>query len=290
LDFLEKRYSRPVLGIIPYFRGLQIAQEDSVYLDERPNRKKDGLPDICVIRLPRISNYDDFDPLEQSCNVRYIASADELGDPDLVILPGTKSTMADMDFLQKSGLAKAIVARSRSGTPVIGICGGYQMLGKTIRDPGNAESGANECRGLGLLDAETIFEPSKITTQVKASANAGPGLLQGMGNITVTGYEIHMGRDTKTQGSPAFNMVKRSKPGAADGCVNKKGTVFGTYIHGLFDNADFTGRLIENICSLRGLACVKHVSIDREKSYDELADIVRKHINMDKIYDIIAGG
>jgi adenosylcobyric acid synthase len=290
LDFLEKRYSIPVLGVIPYFRGLQIAQEDSVYLDERPNGKREGLPDICVIRLPRISNYDDFDPLEQSCNVRYITSVNELGDPDLIILPGTKSTMADMGFLLQSGLAGKIVARAKAGTPVIGICGGYQMLGKSIYDGGKAESGSQKCRGLGLLDAETVFEPAKITTQVKAAVNAGPGLLQGMENVTVAGYEIHMGRDRKIPASPAFNIIKPDNSPLADGAVNKKGTVFGTYIHGLFDNADFTGRLIENICTMRGLAGVSHQAIDREKSYDELAAVVRKNIDMHKIYEIIAGG
>jgi adenosylcobyric acid synthase len=290
LDFLEKRYRRPVLGVIPYFRELRIAQEDSVYLDERPNGKNEGLPDVCIIRLPRISNYDDFDPLEQSCNVRYVASADEIGEPDLIILPGTKSTMADIDFLRQSGLAKAISARAGAGTPVIGICGGYQMLGKTIHDAGHAESGSHQCRGLGLLDVETVFEPIKTTRQVKAVAKAGPGLMKGMENINVTGYEIHMGRDSKIQGSPAFNIIKSGNSSVSDGCMNKKGTVFGTYIHGLFDNAAFTGKLIENICSMRGLPEVRHEAIDREKSYDELAAIVRESLDMDKIYDIIAGG
>jgi len=290
LDFLEKRYSRPVLGVIPYFRGLQIAQEDSVYLDERTNRKTKECPDICVIRLPHISNYDDFDPLEQSCNVRYIVSAKELGDTDLVILPGTKSTIDDMGFLIRSGLAKSIIARATAGIPVIGICGGYQMLGKFIHDPGHTESGSLECRGLGLLDTETIFEPVKITTRVKAAIHTGAGLFRGMKNITVGGYEIHMGRDRNKQDRPAFDIIKPDGYHDADGAVNKNGTVFGTYIHGLFDNGDFTGRLIDNICSLGGLAGVRHKAIDREKSFDELANVVRSNLNMGKIYDIIAGG
>jgi adenosylcobyric acid synthase len=141
LDFLEKRTGRPVLGVIPYFRGISIAQEDSVYLDERPNRHTGQGVDIAIIRLPHISNYDDFDPLEQlGCTVRYVSEPSELGSPDLIILPGTKSTIADLIFLQQHGLAEAVTQRVRAGTPVIGICGGYQMLGRTITDPHEVES------------------------------------------------------------------------------------------------------------------------------------------------------
>lgn len=290
LDFLEKRYKQPVLGVIPYIGSLNIAQEDSVYLDKRNNSIKSGCPDVCVIRLPHISNYDDFDPLEQSCNVRYITSVNEMGDPDLIILPGTKSTISDLDFLLQSGLAKSIVARATAGIPVIGICGGYQMLGRSIHDHNHSESGIKECEGLGLLNAETVFDPAKITTQVKASVSSNTGLFRGMKNMRLEGYEIHMGRDKKSQEIPAFNIIKPDNSRVADGAVNKRGTVFGTYIHGLLDNGEFTQKLIDNICTLRGIASVNHNAIDMEKSFDSLAGIVRASLDINNIYDILNGG
>lgn len=286
LDYLEKRYKRPVLGVIPYFKGIQIAQEDSVFLDERSNRYSQGLPDICVIRLPHISNYDDFDPLEQSCNVRYISTVTELGTPDLIILPGTKSTISDLSFIITSGLAQAISKLANNGTPVIGICGGYQMLGKSISDPDKTESAAGKMAGLGLLDMHTTFLPEKITTQVKAVVNSSTGLLQGMAGTVIEGYEIHMGRENKRHAGPAFAMTESS----TDGRINTGGTVFGTYIHGLFHNERFTCKLIDNICALRGMHTVQHSGIDKEKSYDELASLVRKNLDMQKIYRIIDEG
>ena len=286
LDYLEKRYSLPVLGVVPYFKGLQIAQEDSVYLDQRSNGRADGRPDVCVVRLPHISNYDDFDPLEGACNVRYIATTAELGDPDLIILPGTKSTISDLAYLRRAGLAQAITLKAGRGTPIIGICGGYQMLGRLISDPGRAESDRGQCNGLGLLEADTVFKNSKVTKQVRASVNAGTGLFRGMKNTGVEGYEIHMGRDRKGGDRPAFSLGGTR----GDGAVNKSGTIFGTYIHGLFDNAAFTARLIGNICRLRGLDEVNYEGLDREKAYDELASLVRDSLDIDRIYAIIAGG
>src|SRR4030066_1118910 len=168
-DLLEKRTGKPVLGVIPYFRDLAIAQEDSVYLDERQANSAKGTVDVAVIRLPHISNYDDFDPLEeQGCTVRYVSNVLEMGNPDLLILPGTKSTIADLIRLQQQGLAQAIIHRAQSGIPVIGICGGYQMLGKHIHDPDKIESSQDSINGLGLLNSTTIFHNDKTTTQVRA--------------------------------------------------------------------------------------------------------------------------
>ena len=176
--FLEKKYSRPVLGIIPYMRDIGIAQEDSVYLDERPAQYDMGRPEVCVIRFPHISNYDDFDPLETSCNVRYVSAEREIGSPDLIILPGTKSTIDDLRFLKQTGLAEAVRRKALAGTPVIGVCGGFQMLGKKIFDYEHAESDIAEAEGLGLLEIDTVFEKEKVTSQVKGAVIAGEGLFK----------------------------------------------------------------------------------------------------------------
>ena len=293
LQFLEKRCRRPVLGVLPYMRAIGIAQEDSVFLDERHHINHRGRPDIAIIRLPHIANYDDFDPLETSCNVRYISTVGELCNPDLIILPGSKSTINDVGFLHRSGVAINIIEQARAGTPVIGICAGYQMLGRKILDPCNAESKINEADGLGLLDMETVFESEKVTAQVKARvAAADAGLFKDMNGIDVIGYEIHMGKCVQQVDQPLFNVMSsnNSRIHYSEGAMNKSGTVAGTHIHGLFDNEDFTRRLLHNLCSLRNIPQVEHAALSREKAYDELALTFRQNLDMHKIYTIITGG
>jgi adenosylcobyric acid synthase len=292
LDFLEKRYARPVLGVIPYIRDMGIAQEDSVYLDERSNVKKSGRPYICIIRLPHIANYDDFDPLEALCNVRYVSRPYELGQPDLIILPGTKATINDLIHLDNIGMSEEIRLMAQAGVPIVGICGGYQMLGNKIIDPHHAESDTTETNGLGLLNMETVFEVEKITTQVKAGVTGNAGLLQGMQAVKVAAYEIHMGRTKSLSGQPAFTVTQSvisDKP-YAEGGLNEAGTIFGSYMHGLFDNRDFTCTLLDNLCGLRGIPPVKKHWPDREKAYDDLASVFRKNLDMQGLYKIIEGG
>jgi adenosylcobyric acid synthase len=289
LDFLEKRFSRPVLGVVPYMRDIRIAQEDSVYLDERPDQNRKGRAEVCIVRLPHISNYDDFDPLEISCNVRYISTAKDLIDPDLIILPGTKNTMDDLRFLRKSGLADAICRQASKGTPVIGICGGYQMLGRKISDRDHAESDVSEAEGLGLLDIDTIFESKKVTSQVKGRIATGHGLFRDMTGTEITGYEIHMGRSESPAGRCLFNIAGAAGV-YADGAVNEEGTIFGTYLHGLFNSSEFTRRLLVNLADLRSIARPQHLELYREKAYDDLARTIRESIDMRKIYEIIFGG
>jgi adenosylcobyric acid synthase len=292
LDFLEARCNRPVLGVIPYMRSIGIAQEDSVYLDERNVGHRGGRPDICVIRLPHISNYDDFDPLEPACHVRYVSSAKEVGDPDLIILPGTKTTIADLDFLRKAGIADVIIHKSGAGTPVIGICGGYQMLGKRILDADGAESDVREAEGLGLLEIETTFKAQKTTSQVHARVTANVGLLEDLTGMTVSGYEIHMGTTETNAKNPVFSIVESNEhPNTrVDGDINAGGRVFGTYIHGLFNNYEFSRKLIDNMCRIRNLPPAQHARVSREEAYNDLACAVRASINIRKVYDIIAGG
>lgn len=292
LDFLEKRCRRPVLGVIPYIRDLAVAQEDSVFLDDRKSQTRQGFPDVCIIRLPHISNYDDFDPLESLCNVRYAASVEKLGDPDLIILPGTKSTMSDLLFLHRTGLSARIIELAGTGTPVFGMCGGYQMLGKKIYDPVRAESEITEADGLGLLEMETVFGPDKITAQVKARVSDHSGLLTGMKGLDITGYEIHMGKCSK---EPPHSVFAVASPGDGlgsyrDGGINQTGRVFGSYIHGLFNNIEFTRSMINNLCSLRNLRRTEGTALDREKAYDDMAAVFRQSLDMAGIYKIILGG
>jgi len=289
IDFIEKRCRRPVLGVIPYMRNLAVAQEDSVYLDERRAHFREGCPDVCIIRLPHISNFDDFDPLEAYCNVRYAASVGKLGDPDLIILPGTKGTIPDLQFLHLTGLARKIAEKAKSGTPVFGMCGGYQMLGRKVSDPSGAESEVAEAEGLGLLDFETVFAPDKITSQVKGKVEAGRGLLAGMRGVEVTGYEIHMGRSRGQKSGFVFKVTGsvNTPSGYDEGGMDRTGLVFGTYMHGVFNNAEFTRGLVNNLCSLRNLPSPAGAVLDREKAYDDLAATVRRSIDMEKLYEIV---
>ncbi|MBI2863095.1 MAG: cobyric acid synthase, partial [Chloroflexi bacterium] len=210
LDFLETRTGKPVLGVIPFFRDIAIAQEDSVYLEDRLIQSTEANSlDIAIFRLPRIANFDDFDPLgyEPDARIRYVDGPQELGRPDLLVIPGTKSTLADLAFIHESGLARAILSLVRQGTPIVGICGGYQMLGKKITDPFGVESPVGEMAGLGLLDVETEFAPEKTTSQVTAVVTGDRGLLAGSTGETVDGYEIHMGQTRGRSDLPAFDVV-----------------------------------------------------------------------------------
>ena len=292
LRFLEKNTGKPVLGVVPYFRGITIAQEDSVYLDERPTDSANGDVDIAIIRLPHISNYDDFDPLEeQGCTVRYITNPSELGNPDLIILPGTKSTIADLIYLKQQGLAQAIIQRAKADTPVIGICGGYQMLGKTVDDPYRIESKEGGVAGLGLLNNETTFNHTKTTTQIKARVIADGGLLGGLKGIEITGYEIHMGQTRNQNCLPAFQVLETPQ-GKADyfnGAISSNRLIFGTYIHGLFHNTNFTYAFLNRLRQLRGLPLATAISIDKQAQYDKLAEIIRQNLNMSQVYQITLG-
>lgn len=293
VHFLEDRTGRPVIGIVPYFRDITIAQEDSVYLDDRRNSSAAADLDIAVIRLPHISNYDDFDPLEtEGCRLRYISRPDEMGTPDLVILPGTKSTMADLGFLRQSGLADEILRLAESGRPVIGICGGYQILGKSLNDPDKVESSEETAPGLGLLEAVTTFIPRKSTSQVRARVEGNRGLLEGATGQEVVGYEIHMGQTTADDYSRVFHVFE-TPDGRADyfdGTINDRGMVMGTYLHGLFHNADFTNNLLNFLRRRRGLPEKQSTAAEKDRQYDRLADLVRSSLNMESIYKIMNSG
>ncbi|HEX7474900.1 MAG TPA: cobyric acid synthase [Dehalococcoidales bacterium] len=290
LDFLEAKTGKPVVGVIPYFRDIAIAQEDSVYLDERPAGSLGHGPDVAVIHLPHISNYDDFDPLEEAgCHVRYVDSPAKLGQPDLIILPGTKSTVHDLIFLRQQGLAEAISRLKDAGTPVIGICGGYQMLGQTIKDPCQVESSREVTEALGFLEIDTIFSQQKTTRRVKGHIVAAKGFLAGLNDSAVEGYEIHMGQTVEPERSPLIRITEATgdEAGYCDGAVSPDGLVCGTYFHGFFHNPEVTRVIVQYLGQRRGLAFQGKDLKGQDKEYDKLAAFVRSHLDIEKVYGII---
>jgi adenosylcobyric acid synthase len=291
LKMLERKTGKAVLGVIPYWRDMRIAQEDSVYLEERKPGPKSGDIDITIIHLPHIANFDDFDPLEAAVGrVCYVREARELGKPDLVILPGSKSTIHDLLYLRRQGLDRAIIEQSRAGTPVIGICGGYQMLGKMIYDPEKMESQESAVPGLGLLESETRFGAVKTTTRVKARVIAEKGLFAGLRGMAVSGYEIHMGQTDNAGAAPVFQIEPNDagRPTVTDGAVSENGLVFGTYLHGLFQNEDFTHALLAGL-RRRGAPIATTANSINTDPYGELAEMVRKNLNMPEVYRILMG-
>ena len=241
---LEDRGDVPVLGVIPYLADLAIPEEDGVALEGPalpggPDAKSATEVDIAIIRLPRIANFDDFDPLaaETGVRIRYVASVDALGRPAAIILPGTKSTVADLNWLRETGLARAVEEQAAGGVAVVGICGGYQMLGRAIHDPTGIESRIPSTRGLGLLPVETVFEGEKETHQATGRVLDSCGWLRAAGETELAGYEIHMGR---TQGGTAW-LALNSRGGrpvdVQDGAITPDGRIWGCYLHALFANA-----------------------------------------------------
>jgi adenosylcobyric acid synthase len=286
LDFLRERTGVPVVGVLPYLRGLRIADEDSVSLDHRrrTRRAAPGELEVAVVRLPRISNYDELDPLEHEPGVvvRYVDRPEELRGADLVILPGSKSTAADLAWLRASGMAHEVTARAARGEPVLGICGGFQMLGRALRDPEGVESAELEVEGLGLLPVVTTFRSRKTTTRVRARLAAGSLL----GDGEARGYEIHMGDVERLSGAPALCIVARN--GAAcdvdDGAVSADGAVVGTLVHGLLEEDAVRAAVLAGLRARRGIAPPSAPAIpSREAEYDRLADALVAHLDWEAL-------
>jgi adenosylcobyric acid synthase len=233
LDFIEERTGIPVVGVVPYFK-IRIPDEDSVALseaDEKPSVSLAEQLDVAVIRLPYISNFTDFDALqdEPDVAVRYVTDPANLGNPDLLIIPGSKNTLADLRFIHESGLGTRIHTLCEEEVPVIGICGGYQMMGRLVKDPLHTESELEEVLGLAILPMVTEFYPQKHTVQSKGIILANQGFLKDCTGETVVGYEIHMGRTTMDEGhSPLFDLTSNGEPNL-DGM--RAGNAYGTYLH-----------------------------------------------------------
>lgn len=287
IEAIEDRTGLPVLGVVPML-DLQLPEEDSVALARKQPAAKNGLQ-IGVVRLPRISNYTDFDPLEREADVvlRYIEKPEQLDGLDLLILPGTKSTLADLDFLLESGLATAIRSYHSAGGRVIGICGGFQMLGNRLSDPEGVESERLEATGLGLLDVETVLKPGKQTHQVTARFQQAAYAAGFGGMADVQGYEIHAGEsECGIMSRPLLQLLSRSgEPvNVSDGAVSADGRVWGTYLHGFFDDDRVRYAVLAPLRAGRGTAPTVYSSqqsLDAE--LNKLADHLEQHLDIEQL-------
>jgi len=297
LDFLTARTGKPVLGVVPYVPNLRVADEDSVSLDHRLGRRRAAADqlDVAVVRLPRISNYDDVLALEHEAGVvvRFADSAAAVDGADLVIVPGSKSTIADLAWLRASGIAAVIEARAARGEPVLGICGGCQMLGQVIDDPLGVEAAPGAVPGLGLLPVRTRFEATKITAQVRARIATSSFLGDASSAGDVRGYEIHMGTVTAPDGRDGrapFEILTRSGAAdrALDGAIGADGAVIGTMIHGLFENEPIRRHLLAFLRARRGLAAPASAPAiaDVYAEYDRLEAAVRASVDLERLYRI----
>ena len=280
LRMLEEITKVDVLGVVPYM-NVDIDDEDS--LSERLSNNAADTVDIAVIRLPRISNFTDFNVFSmiEGVSLRYVSNIRDFGNPDMVIIPGTKNTIDDLKWLRQTGIEVKVRRHANEGKAVFGICGGYQMLGETISDPCCVEGGG-EIEGLRLLKINTVFSKDKTTTQYSGAINELSGFYEKLSGISVEGYEIHMGQSHIIEGSP---MTTGNK---TEGCVS--GNVAGSYVHGFFDNSEVANAIIETLAERKGVSLSELKKFDmkkhKEDQYDILADCVRKSLDMDKIYEI----
>ena len=303
VDFLEQKTGKPVLGIVPYLEHLGIDDEDSVSLEEKEHeaerQKQTKELRLAVVETPKISNFTDFDALadEPDAEVLYVRDAEELlaAAPDVILLPGSKNTTEDLLHVRESGLAQAIRQLVDGGTPLVGICGGYQMLGEEIADPHHTESSHDVVKGLGYLPMKTVFAEEKRTVQVAADCPGMEfydGVLMGKG---LSGYEIHMGRTEFT--APVrhpFHLTRQGENAVNiwDGALSEDGRIFGTYLHGVFDHDGFRRQFLNVLRlhkGLRPLPVQRNRHLEKERAYDRLAETVRKSLDIEKLAAIMEG-
>lgn len=290
-ESFERLIQMPILGVIPHIE-IDIDDEDSLSCTFGEVVPKKSDIDIAVIRLPHISNFTDFKAFSviEGVSVRYISKADNAVFPDILIIPGTKNTISDLGWLKKTNLDKLIINFAATGKPLIGICGGYQMMCKKISDPLNMEGGGT-VSGLGLLDAETIFEHNKVRTRITGSFNEIEGYFSCLNGLNFKGYEIHMGKTFSIY--PPASILRDEK-----GLIKNDGVAFnnilGTYTHGIFDEANIAEALINMECERKGIEKKKspygNYNVYKEEQYDKLAEITRNVLNINKIYEIIERG
>jgi adenosylcobyric acid synthase len=283
LSFLEKETGRPVLGVVPHYRHIRIPEEDAIPAGKIGGAAASDKIRIDVVLHPRLSNFTDFDALEAEPDVRlrYLERPDG-SIPDALILPGTKSTIADLRRLKDAGFAGHVTRCLERGATVVGICGGFQMLGTLIRDPRHVESTSDAEEGLGLLPSVTVFEEEKITAQV-----SGVHLASG---TEVSGYEIHMGRSQAAAETPLLRITERGGQRVSDfdGAQAAGGRVWGTYLHGVFDNPGFRRHFVDGLRAARGWAALKTLSpVDADAEFDKLASHVRASLDFDRIHRIL---
>lgn len=281
LDMLKALCGKEVLGVVP-FMDVDIEEEDSLY-EGFSKKQSTAMIDIAVIRLPKISNFTDFQALELDSlvSVRYVGNISELKNPDVIIIPGTKNTITDLRWLRETGIEAAVLKQAEKGTVIFGICGGYQMLGEKIVDSHNTEGGG-EIRGMGLLPVITEFDTVKTTVSVTDKTSELKGIFSPLSSKKIKGYEIHMGKSFFTE-DYAQSFTQNG------GCCSDN--VIGTYIHGVFDEEDFRSAFIDMLCGIKGIDRQSNHSINykeyRNQQYDKLADILRDSLDMEKIYSIL---
>ena len=280
VKILEDLCKIPVLGVIPYFKDIHIEAEDSVILAEKQLASMNGKVNIAVILLRHMANFTDFNLLEQDerVNLYYTNNVDEIKKADVIIIPGSKNTIDDLYELRKNGVAQAILRARREGATILGICGGYQMMGKMIYDPDGIEGKTSVMPGLGLLPTETTMSGEKITSQTKFT-------FLGNNSENCTGYEIHMGRTVPCEGTE-LSPVALLEDGRNDGFMADR-KCLGTYLHGILDNMSFIDWLISPYTDKHADPETTDYATFKEKQYDLLADHVRKHLNLPLLYSIM---
>ena len=281
IKMLEELCGIPVLGVVPYYKDIHIEEEDSVSLAMKSVHAMQGKVNVAVVLLRHLSNFTDFNVLERDPRVHlfYTNNVDELEKADIILLPGSKSTLDDLYELRRNGVAGAIVRARRRGATIMGICGGYQMMGQQILDPEHVEGDLEALPGLGLLPMVTRMSGEKVTRQIKFT-------LSGSSSDRMEGYEIHMGVTTPVEGETVCPL-NRLEDGSMDGCrVDEK--CMGTYIHGILDNASFIDFLLKPYAHrLTEEAETFNYQTYKEQQYDKLADHVRAHVNIPLVYQIL---
>jgi len=299
IEFLQQKTGKPVLGVVPYIGDLGIEAEDSVTLEEqRTQGQAQGEVQIAVLNLPKLSNFTDFDALaaEPDVTLQYVQTAAELAGRtwDLVILPGSKNTSEDLLWLRAQGLEPALARLHAQGVPLIGICGGYQMLGQALRDPEQVESTQGTVRGLGYLPTVTTFTGEKLTVQVTAACQHCTFAGAQLAAAGLPGYEIHMGTTAFAEPiKQPFTVQQADGRQTQDGAVTADGLVLGTYIHGIFDHDAFRRQLLNALRGRRGLAALppqRNWQKEKEAAYDRLAEVVRTHLDMVQLAEIMQQG
>ncbi len=291
LNMLEELLHIPVIGVVPW---MDIDMEDEDSVTERFERSSGQGPiQTVIVRLPHISNFTDFNLLsaEPGVALRYAQRPGDLKGADLILLPGTKNTIEDLNWLKQKGLADEIIRHARAGGMVMGICGGYQMLGQRLYDPEHIESRIPELAGLGLLDFDVTFRPGKTTLQARGSVRCESGWLSALNGVELDGYEIHSG--VNTFGADCLPFLHLNGREAPDGVVNRQGNVLGSYLHGIFDTGVFYRALVNHLRAQKGLDQTQSEVLTmrdfREREFDRLAALVRQNLDMNSVYKILRG-
>jgi adenosylcobyric acid synthase len=284
--WIEQRTGKTVLGVLPWFDHFRIESEDSVVIENPPTVLPPGADDrtsVAVVRLPHISNFTDFEPLSavEGLQVHFLEKPQSLQGFRAAILPGSKNTRHDLDWLQASGWALSLLDFHRRDGRLLGICGGYQMLGRWVHDPEGHEGAPGSSAGLGLLPVETVLRAPKTTTRTRFS----------WGEVRGAGYEIHMGQTVRHGGMPWFKVIERNgRPEEAeDGCIALDGCVMGTYIHGMFDAPEITARWLRDIGVNNVRAPALHGPAARDRDYERLADHFEAHVDVEAIGALARG-